>query len=911
MVTCHDLAVSEGMVPPTGTVTFLFTDVQGSTSLWEQDRDAMAAAVRQHDEILHAAAEAHDGYVFTTAGDSFAVAFQRAEPAVRAALTAQRALRSSQWPDGAELLVRMGAHTGEADERDGDYFGSPVNRAARLMSVAHGGQTVLSEVTVSLLDDRIDGIELRDLGEHRLKDLMSPIRVWQAVDPELPAEFPSLRSLDRYANNLPVRAGELIGRRLEIGEVQGLVAEHRLLSIVGPGGIGKTEVAVQVGAEVVERYRDGVVFVDLTPCTADVDSVAAAVGRALGFDARSGETWLATVVASLSVREILIVLDNCEHVMDGAARLARALLEGSPSVDLLATSRERLGLVNEQVYLLPPLAAGSELFVTRALAVDPNFDADATASAVAELCKRLDGLPLAIELAAARVRNLQPEEMLAKLGERFRLLRTRDRTSQDRHQTLLATVAWSYEQLDEQTQLFFCELGAFTGPFDREAAAAVASGDLDEFDIADLLDDLEAKSLVATSRLGSSTRYRLLETIAAFALHQLDEQGRRSAVASRHASARAALTEARAASLLDANADIEYTLSVLLADLDDLEAAFVWACGADPPLAERLFEAAQFLLLGLDGHSRPRRIAEAMLGLYGQGKCRPLNGARAAWAQALSGDYELADSFMRRLLDTDDLDIETEAIATTATCWLSAVLHNDPAAALRMTDRAMELIPHLADPVTRFNAFDIAVVQYSNAGAPERGVAFLDAAESMGCVPSAGPSRAYHQYAEATVLRGIDLERSTRLLEDAVSAASDMGDKHGLSWVSYHLAINRLVEGRHHDAATELGELLPGLLDRGDPHAVAFAFGDLAAALAQTGAHRNAAVTLALADREFERLNMATYAAYRRRRTRLIDQLTTALGADDYSEAHREGQALTVDEAVAQAAAMMSDLTAE
>ena len=483
-----DGSVAAEITPPSGTVTFLFTDIEGSTRLWEEHPAEMARAVERHDDIVRAAI-ARGGYVFTTAGDSFAASFRRAEDAIAAAVDAQAALRREVWSGSAPILVRMGLHTGEAVERGGDYFGPAVNRAARLMSAAHGGQLVASDTTVEVGGDS-GATALFDLGEHSLKDLAAPVRVWQLGE----GEFPPLRTLDSAPHNLPTRLEPLIGREDELRELVGLVDSVPLVTLTGPGGMGKSRLATQAAAEVIDDLPDGVWFVDLIPAEPDVGSVAAAIGAAMGFDIRRGETWETTTLAALSVREALLVLDNCEHVLDAVAHLIRSLQQRAPGIRVLATSRERLGIRGERLYRLGALAAGVELFIATATALDPGFDPDGARPAIEQICEQLDGLPLAIELAAGRARTMQPEEIAARLDERFRLLRSRDRDRDARQRSLAATLQWSCEQLAPDARDLFACLGVFSGSFDLEAAVGVADADLDELDVADLLEDRRSRA---------------------------------------------------------------------------------------------------------------------------------------------------------------------------------------------------------------------------------------------------------------------------------------------------------------------------------------------------------------------------------------------------------------------------------
>ena len=421
--------------PPLGTVTFLFTDIEGSTRLWEDLPEQMREALALHHKVVRAAVESAGGFVFSTAGDGFAAAFGRAGNGVEAAIAAQQHLASSEWPTGTELRVRMAVHTGEAQERDGDYFGSAVNRAARLMSVAHGGQIVCSRVTADLIRDALtDEMTLVDLGEHQLRDLARSERVFQINPPGLVREFPALRSVDTLLGNLPVQPNRFVGRVQLIDRISELVADSAVVTLTGPGGVGKTRLALQVAATLQPEYPDGAWLVDLASVN-DPERVGAVMLETLSYTLAPGEEEITGLCARLRRHRILLVVDNCEHLVASVAPVVDAISTSAPNVRLISTSREAFGIPAEQVLQVAPLAteAGGEaveLFVTRVRAARPDFTLDAqTEPAVVELCRRLDGIPLAIELAAARTRAIAPAQILERLDERFRLLDGSSRTA--------------------------------------------------------------------------------------------------------------------------------------------------------------------------------------------------------------------------------------------------------------------------------------------------------------------------------------------------------------------------------------------------------------------------------------------------------------------------------------------------
>lgn len=523
-------------------MTFLFTDIEGSTRLWEDLPEQMREALALHHKVVRAAVESAGGFVFSTAGDGFAAVFGRAGNGVEAAIAAQQHLASSEWPTGTELRVRMAVHTGEAQERDGDYFGSAVNRAARLMSVAHGGQIVCSRVTADLIRDALtDEMTLVDLGEHQLRDLARSERVFQINPPGLVREFPALRSVDTLLGNLPVQPNRFVGRVQLIDRISELVADSAVVTLTGPGGVGKTRLALQVAATLQPEYPDGAWLVDLASVN-DPERVGAVMLETLSYTLAPGEEEITGLCARLRRHRILLVVDNCEHLVASVAPVVDAISTSAPNVRLISTSREAFGIPAEQVLQVAPLAteAGGEaveLFVTRVRAARPDFTLDAqTEPAVVELCRRLDGIPLAIELAAARTRAIAPAQILERLDERFRLLDGSSRTAVARHQTLQAAVEWSYELLSDPERAVLNRLSVFAGRFTLGAAETVAADDeIDALGISEHVSALVDKSLVVADT-GEESRYRLLETIRQYAADRLLSTGTATEVRARHAS---------------------------------------------------------------------------------------------------------------------------------------------------------------------------------------------------------------------------------------------------------------------------------------------------------------------------------------------------------------------------------------
>lgn len=539
--------------PPTGTVTFLFSDIEGSAIRWDAHRAEMQEALRRHDVLMRAAIERNGGYVFKTIGDALCAAFATVPQAVTAALDAQRAVGAADWDAVGGLRVRMAIHAGVADERDADYFGPTVNRVARLLAVGHGGQVLFSRAAKELSGELLpDHTELLDLGRHRLRDLSAPEHVFQLHSPDLRQEFPALHSLDVLPNNLPAHLTPLIGRDEEIAEIKALIEETRLVTLTGTGGIGKTRTAIQVAADTLRGDGDGVWFVDLAPLD-DPTLVPSAIAQVFNVTDEGGSRPLIERLAvALKAKTLLIVLDNCEHVVAAVANAADRLLHVGPRIRILATSREPLGIAGEESYRMPTLPVPPEgermtaervtqyaavaLFVARARAAQRTFAlTDENAEIVADIVRRLDGIALAIELAAPRVKVLSLNQLDRRLDERFKLLTGGSRTALPRQQTLRATISWSYELLTPAEQSMLRQLAVFRGGWPLEAAEAICIDErFPEWGALDLLSALVDKSLVVVEIEGEEQRYRLLESTRQFAAERLGEARKREEISARH-----------------------------------------------------------------------------------------------------------------------------------------------------------------------------------------------------------------------------------------------------------------------------------------------------------------------------------------------------------------------------------------
>jgi predicted ATPase/class 3 adenylate cyclase/DNA-binding CsgD family transcriptional regulator len=599
------------MNPPTGTITFLFTDIEGSTPLWAQHPDAMQSALARHDAILRQAIESHHGTLVKTTGDGVHAAFAVASDALAACLTAQRTLHvggnlcvapAGEHPTGEHtgsplhIRVRTGLHTGSAELRDGDYYGTAVNQAARIMSVAHGGQIVLSAATMELVRGQLpDGVMLRDLGAHRLKGLLTPEQLWQVVAADLPADFPPLKTLDQRPHNLPVQTTPFIGREREVSAVcqQLHRLDVRLLTLTGPGGTGKTRLGLQVAAELLDSFADGVFFVPLASLN-DPSLVAATIAQTLGLREVGGRPLRELLKDYLKSKHLLLLLDNFEHVTDAAPFVAE-LLAVAPHVKALITSRNVLHLYGEHAHAVPPMTLPDlnhlpslermtqyeavQLFIERAQAAKSDFSVtNENAPAVAEICARLDGLPLAIELAAARARLLSPQAILARLAHRLKLLTGGARDLPVRQQTLRDTIAWSYELLDASERMLFARLAVFAGGCMLVAAEAVCDVKRElPMDMLDGLASLVDKSLLKQhdSGSGGEPRFTMLETIREYALERLTSSDEADAIRRHHADFFLALAQEADPKLTSRERGV--WMRRLIVEYDNLRAVFQWS----------------------------------------------------------------------------------------------------------------------------------------------------------------------------------------------------------------------------------------------------------------------------------------------------------------------------------------------
>ena len=760
-----------GTALPTGTLTFLFTDIAGSTQRWESHREAMQDAVRRHDALVRTAIEAQGGHVFKTIGDAFCAVFERPEAAAPAALAVQRAIDGEDFSAVGGLDVRVALHTGTSDERSGDYYGPAVNRVARLLGIAHGGQILVSGVTADLVLGQLPPqATLRDLGSHRLKDLAHPEQVYQLLAPDVRRDFPPLRSLESLPNNLPLQLTSFVGREAEIAQITQLLGQHRLVTLAGSGGVGKTRTSLQVGANLLDGSGDGVWFVELAPIN-EPSLLPVAVASAMRLELPSQAEPIEALVGALKHRQLLLILDNCEHLVEPAATLVSAILRGCPSVTVLASSRQGLGIAGEETFRMPSLSLPSEedladinaekagafgaiaLFVERAVSADKRFALnDENARVIGQIVRRLDGIPLAIELAAPRIKLLTPAQLRQRLDERFRILTGGSRDSLPRQQTLRALIDWSYDLLDERERALFRRVGIFVDGFTFEAASAVCTdAALDEVDIFDVLASLVDKSLVVAEFSGESTRYRLLESTRAYALDKLTETAELDVLAGRHLDYFRALAERATETEESTGSDLLYRS--VKSELDNVRAALSWA------LAHGQIVAASAL-------------AAAMATLWSE-----LGGARegTGWVEAClallpESEHELSSALYRGI----------------------ALLEGNAARMHRAADAARRALEHARLSHNRsviFRALLTYSVQARRAHNIDESTAAQDELDNLeDWTPTpAQRTRMAHNRALLALLRG-DFETSRRLNQEARAAWHALGNAGGEASATINLA---------------------------------------------------------------------------------------------------------------------------
>jgi predicted ATPase/class 3 adenylate cyclase len=906
---------------PSGTVTFLFTDIEGSTRLWEQHPEGMKQALARHDALLQEAIASHGGTIFKTVGDGVYAVFPSAAAALDAARKAQQQLAAEAWAIPSGLRVRMAVHTGTAEARDGDYFGTTLNRAARLLAAGHGGQILISEATKALVaDDLPPDVTLQDRGRYRLKDLSRPEQIFQIVAPGLPVDFPALRTLDTMPNNLPRQLTNFVGRDRELFEIKERIATTPLLTLTGPGGSGKTRLALQAGADLIEKFEDGVWLVELATLsdpTLVLQTVASVVGARDQLQRRS---LLETLIESLRPRSLLLLMDNCEHLREACADLTAALLRACPRLRILATSQAPLGVTGEVTYVVPPLSMPDpvrlppvdelmkyeaiRLFVDRAVLGQPRFALTArNAASVAQICTRLDGIPLAIELAAARVKAITVEEIAARLDDRFRLLTSGARTVPPQHQTLQATLDWSYDLLTPLEQTLLRRLSVFAGGFTLEAVEAVCAVDESRRrEILDVLTALVDRSLVLFEEDEEGARYRLLETIRLYSREKSAAAGEEAMARGRHRDWY--LLQAEQAEPGLSGASQSDWLNRLEREHENMRAALEWSL-QDPDGAEAglrlsgaLWRFWEIRGYWTEGREWLEHVLTRASDIESLSRVKVLNGA--SYLAFFQGDFKRSKE-----LGNESLALSRRLGDRRGTAFCLTVLGFDACRiedyrrAREMGEESLTISRELGDVEGAAGSLAVLGLVARGDGDHARAAALLT--ESLDDFRKLGD-----RVRTGIVLTNLGLvfrdqgdnERARAVFEESLTLFRELKDKWGTGFALSNLGILAWNERDYERAEMLFKESLELRRELGDKRGIMTSLLGLAAVAVGQTQMRRAAVLFGAAEALRESINVPPPPFIRNVYDQMVAEARTALGETEFNASWTKGRSMNLDQSI-------------
>ncbi len=914
---------------PSGTVTFLFTDIEGSTKLWQQFPKAMPGALARHHAILREAIEANNGYVFQIIGDAFCAAFSTAANGLEAALAAQRGLHAASWGETGEIRVRMALHTGMAEVHAGEHTSGEyasnltLSRAARLLSAGHGGQILLSLPTAELVREALPSdVSLRDLDAHLLKDLIRPEHIYQAILPDLRSEFLPLKTLDTHPNNLPIQLTSFVGREHEMARIQELLNGTRLFTLTGEGGCGKTRLVLQAAADLIDEFPDGVWFVELASMT-NPDLIPQTVASVMGLREAAGQSLMALLSDNLRTKTTLLILDNCEHLVEACAKFADTILHVTSQVKLLATSREALGISGETAYRVPSLSLPPKdftglqdiasltqyeavrLFIERAHAVQPDFSVTkVNASALVQICQRLDGIPLALELAAARVKSLSAEQIAARLDDRFRLLTGGSRTAVPRQQTLRAAIDWSYDLLTEEERVLLRRLSVFAGGWTLDAAQAVCSCDpVCAEDVLDLLAHLVDRSLIVFEQHASETRYRMLETIRQYARDKLFESGEGEPIRNQHLDFFLGLTE-------EALPELESTqqamwLNRLETEHENLRAALDWSQQSEGGVEAGLrLSDALGEFWSIRGHLTEGRERIAAVLTHAQELNRSAAFGkvlvRAADLAYRQSDYPAAQSLGEQaILIFQELgDKLYISYAKSLLGWVSEE-KGDYATAIQLQEEVLALTRELNDDTNTASALSNLAWAVLRPGDHARANAYLEEALAIHrrIGDKGGMGFVLSGLAEVALREGT-LERASQLIEESLVLRGELGHKWGIGASLGTSAWIAMRQGDWESAVKRLRESIQVRKEIGDSGGIAFCLERLAEVANGKHAAEKAARIFGAAESLRSSLRSKIDPVDQPEYESNLASLHAELGEEKFNAAWEDGQKMTLEQAV-------------